>query len=470
MQFDSFLFILFLGAVALVYWLLPTWSSKKVFLLGASYIFYAAWSPPLVILIWISTLTDFFLARKIYALGNVHARKLLVAVSLVINLGMLGYFKYAGFLLDAFSEIVARFGIIYHAPDFNIILPIGISFYTFQTISYTIDAYRRDIKPDHGLIDFSLYVTFFPQLVAGPIVRASQFLPQCDRQPVIRRHELVWGIYLLIFGLFAKVVLSDFILAPFADTVFQSPGMVTSLDAWVGIFAYSGEIFFDFSGYTLCALGTAMLFGFTLPDNFNSPYAAIGITDFWRRWHISLSTWLRDYLYIPLGGNRKGRFRTLVNLMTTMLLGGLWHGASWNFALWGGLHGLFLMAEHGITRIRLFRLEHEFVRIPVMLLTFMLVSLAWVPFRSVTIQETGNYYQKILSFDPGTVFDPLELTLVIVTMVVTLIWHYHSRNRTLESVFSAFPTVVRTGILACMLLGLGIASTGDSRAFIYFQF
>jgi len=470
MQFDSFLFTIFLGTVVLVYHLLPNWSSKKLLLLGASYVFYAAWSPPLVILIWISTLTDFWIARRIYALENPHVRKLLVAASLVINLGMLGYFKYAGFLLDVFSDIVARAGIIYQAPDINIILPIGISFYTFQTISYTIDAYRRDVKPDHGLLDFSLYVTFFPQLVAGPIVRANQFLPQCDRQPVVRLHELTWGLHLIIFGLFAKVVLSDSILAPVADSAFLGAGNISSLDAWIGMSAFSGEIFFDFSGYTLCALGTAMLFGFTLPDNFNSPYAAIGFSDFWRRWHITLSSWLRDYLYIPLGGNRKGKFRTLANLMITMLLGGLWHGASWNFALWGGLHGLFLVVEHGVSRVRLFRLEHHLARIPVMLLTFLLVSLAWVPFRSENFRETGNYFQKLFSLEPGTTLDLPQLLLVIATMIVTLAWHYRSRERTLESVFSVFPTPVRIVIVTGMLLGLGITSTGDSRAFIYFQF
>ena len=241
---------------------------RRGVLLVASYLFYAAWSPPLVVLVWISTLTDYFLARKISRLRRESHRKMLLFVSIVVNLGLLGYFKYAQFLLDSFSQLVAQIGVAYHAPEMNIILPIGISFYTFQTISYTIDVYRRQLEPNHGLLDFSLYVTFFPQLVAGPIVRAGYFLPQCNQPPKVQAHEIAWGINLLLFGLFAKVVLADFVMAPIADQVFNAPSDSRTLDAWFGMFAFSGQIFFDFSGYTLCALGAAMILGFTLPDNF----------------------------------------------------------------------------------------------------------------------------------------------------------------------------------------------------------
>jgi alginate O-acetyltransferase complex protein AlgI len=330
--------------------------------------------------------------------------------------------------------------------------------------------YRRKLTPDHGLLDFSLYVTFFPQLVAGPIVRANSFLPQCDRAPEFRLHEFVWGIYLLLFGLFAKVVLADFILAPVTETAFFSPANNTTLDAWLGMFAFSGQIFFDFGGYTLCALGCAMLLGFTLPDNFRSPYAAIGFSDFWRRWHISLSSWLRDYLYIALGGNRKGRVRTLGNLMVTMFLGGLWHGASWNFVLWGGLHGFFLVAEHGLSNLTKFRPDGRFVKALMILLTFLLVSLVWVPFRAVDIHASLDFYRIMFSLNAGTSFDTANIAVVVAVIVATLLWHAYTRQQSLEARFTPLPVWLRVVILSGMIISVGLCSTGDSRAFIYFQF
>src|SRR5688572_18835656 len=263
---------------------------------------------------------------------------------------MLIFFKYGTFLLDNFVTIVNSMGIDYQPAKPNIILPAGISFYTFTTLCYTIDMYKRESKPVKTLLDFSLFVTFFPHLVAGPIVRPPQLVPQFATPKSANRQQMMQGLFLLTLGLFMKVVMADTFLAGPSDSVFNFGNQLSGLDAWMGVLAFSGQIFFDFAGYSTCAIGVAMCLGFTLPENFRFPYAAIGFSDFWRRWHITLSSWLRDYLYIPLGGNRKGKGRTYINLMLTMLLGGLWHGASWTFVVWGGLHGLYLCAERLLTR------------------------------------------------------------------------------------------------------------------------
>ena len=270
---------------------------------------------------------------------------MLLVISLIGNLGMLCFFKYGGFLLDNFVALVNLVGLDFHPAKPNIILPAGISFYTFTTLCYTIDMYNRKSEPVKSLLDFSLFVTFFPHLVAGPIVRPPQLVPQFESPRKANQQQMLQGLFLVSLGLFMKVVLADTMLASSSDTVFNFPAPLLAVDAWLGVLAFSGQIFFDFAGYSTCAIGVAMCLGFVLPENFRYPYAAIGFSDFWRRWHITLSSWLRDYLYIPIGGNRKGEVRTYVNLMITMLLGGLWHGASWTFVVWGALHGTYLCVE-----------------------------------------------------------------------------------------------------------------------------
>ncbi len=322
-----------------------SWRTKKSNLLIASYLFYAAWSPPFVILLWISTLVDWQVAKRLYVEERQSRRRLLLWISIAVNLGMLGYFKYGGFLMENFEALMAAIGVAYQAPEWNIVLPVGISFYTFQTMAYSLDVYMRRAAPAKSMLDFALFVTFFPQLVAGPIVRPTQLIPQFRLPRVATAQQLGWGLGLMTLGLFNKIVIADGMLSKAADTVFGAAGMLHPLDAWLGTLAFSGQIFCDFAGYSTTAIGAALCLGFSLPDNFRFPYAAVGFSDFWRRWHISLSAWLRDYLYIPLGGNRKGNLRTYANLLTTMLLGGLWHGAAWTFVVWGGLHGAFLAAE-----------------------------------------------------------------------------------------------------------------------------
>ena len=269
----------------------------------------------------------------------------MLVASLAVNLGLLGFFKYRVFFLENFVALLNSVGVDFHPARPSIILPVGISFYTFQTLSYTLDIYMGKMKPARSFLDYALFVTFFPQLVAGPIVRAAHFLPQCEDARRTTLSQLGWGLSLILFGLFQKSVIADGLMAPVVERVYDSGEVLSFGAGWVGTLAFAMQIFCDFSGYSTCAIGTAMCLGFWLPVNFRSPYAAIGFSDFWRRWHVSLSSWLRDYLYIPLGGNRKGTARTYVNLMITMLLGGLWHGASWNFVIWGGLHGVYLIVE-----------------------------------------------------------------------------------------------------------------------------
>src|SRR5687767_1204395 len=353
MLFNSYTFIAFFIVILVLHNLMPfSWKVKKINLLIASYIFYAAWNPPFILLLWLSTVVDYFVGRSLYTQENKRKRKILLVISLIGNLGMLCFFKYGGFLLENFVTLMNAIGIDFHPAKPNIILPAGISFYTFTTLCYTIDMYKRKSKPVKSLLDFSLFVTFFPHLVAGPIVRPPQLVPQFESPRKATQLQLMQGLLLLSLGLFMKVVIADTLLSGPADAIFGFKTMLASIDAWTGVLAFSGQIFFDFAGYSTCAIGVALCLGFVLPENFRYPYAALGFSDFWKRWHITLSAWLRDYLYIPLGGNRKTELRTYFNLMITMLLGGLWHGANWTFVVWGGLHGFYLWVEKFFTDLR----------------------------------------------------------------------------------------------------------------------
>ncbi len=378
MLFNSLTFVVFFALVLCLHSLPLAWRAKKINLLIASYLFYAAWNPPFVVLLWISTLIDWYVARAIHDATGKARRRGLLLVSLLVNLGILGYFKYGTFLLENFTALMATLGVNFTPAAPSIILPVGISFYTFQTMAYSLDVYLKREKPAESFLDFSLFVTFFPQLVAGPIVRPAHLIPQFAAPKRATGDMLRWGLALMTLGLFEKVVMADGVFAPAVDLVYGAAGPVSALDAWFGTLAFSGQIFCDFAGYSTTAIGAALCLGFHLPNNFRFPYAAIGFSDFWRRWHISLSTWLRDYLYIPLGGNRKGTRRTIINLALTMLLGGLWHGAAWTFVVWGGLHGLYLIIERVVrgpvdrTRERAMSLPRK---IALVLMTYLAVDI-----------------------------------------------------------------------------------------------
>ena len=470
MQFDSFLFLIFFIFVLSLYYLLSSWRLQKLLLLLSSYLFYAAWSPPFVILVWVSTLVDYYLAKKIHQTTCLTSRKVLLTLSLGTNLGLLGYFKYAQFFLDTFQSLIAPLNITYVPPELGIILPIGISFYTFQTLSYTIDIYRGNLQPVSNFMDFALYVTFFPQLVAGPIVRASHFLPQCIQAKRASQDVLLWGLCLFVFGLFSKVVLADSILAPVADLVYSSPEKFGSIDCWIAVFAFSSQIYFDFAGYSLCAIGSAMCFGFQLPDNFRAPYAAIGFSDFWNRWHISLSSWLRDYLYISLGGNQKGIRRTFINLAATMFLAGLWHGAAWTFVIWGWLHGLFLILEYAFRRTLGNIPLHPLTKIVLMLATFFIISIAWIPFRAQGLDALQQMVISLFQADFVSKLPTFSVISVLFVVVLMLTGHIWSRESTLNEVVSRISPPFLALLFGGLLISILLNSTGDSRAFIYFQF
>ncbi|MFC1500027.1 MBOAT family O-acyltransferase [Candidatus Zixiibacteriota bacterium] len=400
-------------------------------------------------------------------------RRGFLILSLCTNLGLLAFFKYSSFFATSFVGLVQALGWSIPAPSWSILLPVGISFYTFQTLSYSIDIYRGRLEPTPNFTDFALYVSFFPQLVAGPIVRASEFLPQLQEDRRATARALNWGVILFIVGLFKKAYLADAVFGPVADAAYVHSASLGALHAWVGTYAFAGQIYCDFSGYTDMAIAVALMLGFHLPDNFRAPYGATGFSDFWRRWHISLSSWLRDYLYISIGGNRKGSLRTQTNLAITMLLGGLWHGASWTFVVWGGLHGAFLMAERWIRRLASgWQKPLWWTRALLVLITFHLTCVAWVFFRSQSFTQAGTIVQAMFGLVSGTGIPPFgrfKMVLVLFWMVSILLLHGVWRDRSLEE-WADRGGAVATGVVAAIMLFLVLTKGGYGADFIYFQF
>jgi alginate O-acetyltransferase complex protein AlgI len=379
---------------------------------------------------------------------------------------ILGFFKYFNFFIDTLNWMFTSAGV--HFNGLEIILPIGISFYIFETISYVVDVYRKDSIPAHSLLDYAVFATFFPRLVAGPIMRASIFLPQLYRGVRFSKENFIIGAQLFAQGLLKKIVVADK-LAVIVDGVYFTPWLYSSPTIWLGIFSYSIQIYFDFSGYSDMAMGVARIFGFEMPNNFNLPYTSQSVTEFWQRWHISLSTWLRDYLYIPLGGNRKGGIRTYMNLFITMLLGGLWHGASWNFVLWGGLHGVYLAIE------RVLDLNKRFQGVNSVLfswgrvfLVFLLTSVTWVFFRSPTWDITRQVLTKLMFIDSGGVawaYAP-ALLLIPVIFLGGLIMRLDRLNTLDLHPHKAFTLA----FIVVEFLVIFLFAADNTSPFIYFQF
>lgn len=471
MLFNSLSFVVFLIIVlALYYSKLFNWTSKKRMLLFASYVFYGLWNPPLVILLWISTVVDWITGKKLSVVEDKTQRKLWLLLSMAVNLGFLFFFKYGNFLLENFTLLMNQIGIDFHPRPMDIILPMGISFYTFQTMSYTIDMYNRNGERARTFLDFALYVTFFPQLVAGPIVRAQDLVTQFYEEKKATLNQFIWGMFLLTIGLFQKIVLADTLLSNTADKIYGSGKVLNSLDAWTGTLAFSGQIFFDFAGYSTCAIGIALMLGFILPDNFKYPYAAIGFSDLWKRWHISLSSWLRDYLYIPLGGNRYGIARMYFALMLTMLLGGLWHGAAWTFVIWGALHGIYLVIE---------RLLKNFVKIKInafngiilALLTYTLVNFTWVFFRAREFSTAKNMIASMLFMNSNgeKILQNFDIIKVLILISLLFICHWIMRNTSMKEVSTKIKPWI-LGLVWAAMFFLIVISQGSGEQFIYFQF
>lgn len=460
MVFASSIFLFwFLPLFMLAYALTPRrWRALTIAV--GSYIFYGWWRPDFVILMLISTLVDYSAGRGIEndRERGLDARRW-VWLSVIVNLGLLGYFKYANFGVDTLNAMMAPF-VSEPLKWPAVVLPIGISFYTFQTLSYTVDVYRGTAKPVSNFTHFMCYVAMFPQLVAGPIVRYHTIAEQlADRSHTWGKTSR--GILAFQTGLVKKVLIAD-ILAQVADRAFAA-GSLNALDAWIGILAYTFQIYFDFSGYSDMAIGLGLMMGFRFPINFNQPYRSISITDFWRRWHISLSSFLRDYLYIPLGGNRKGGFRTYLNIAVTMLLGGLWHGAAWNFVAWGGYQGFFLILERLRGRGSLWYRAPRGLQIA---LTFVLVVFGWVLFRAPDFGSAFGYAASMCGFGGADIL-PLQLIhLLAGGAAILIVWG----ARTTQSLIERPSALYAFSMQALFLLAIAQVHFMDYVPFLYFQF
>jgi D-alanyl-lipoteichoic acid acyltransferase DltB (MBOAT superfamily) len=458
---------------------------RTVFLLILSYYFYASWNWRYLPLIFGSSTVDFFLARAIAREDRPHARRAMLALTAALNLGFLGFFKYWNFALEnvrlltsLVSGAVASGGAVASADDALKVLlpPVGISFFTFESMSYVIDVHRGELAPHKSYLRYLLFVAFFPHLVAGPIVRPRDLLPQLENQPSLTQSMGSEALFLIAVGLVKKLVISDQLAQNLVDRVFERPENFSALEVLSGVYGYAVQIYCDFSGYTDIAIGSALLLGVRFPKNFDAPYQATNLADFWRRWHISLSTWLRDYLYIPLGGNRAGPWGTYRNLMITMVLGGLWHGASWTFVFWGFLHGLGL----GVTRAWERRgggrgarggreergLAGRAVRV---VLTFHYVCLAWIFFRAPTFKQATLILKQIATL---TTFHPNLPPVVVGLLALGLAAHYVPRAtyERLQAGFSALPAAAQGALLFAVAIVLHEAASTTAVPFVYFQF
>jgi alginate O-acetyltransferase complex protein AlgI len=466
MLFPTAKFLAFFAVTFAVYWLLGRHRWRLVWLTAASAFFYACWRWEFLFLIAASTSVDYLVALKIPRLPRSSVtRKWLVALSISVNLGILGYFKYAAFLLDTATDVTHWLGWSVPIPQVKAFLPLGISFYTFEAISYVVDVYRGRTKPVRNPLDYALYILFFPHLVAGPIVRPYEFLPQLERPKRFDWPRFQAGVQLFLIGLLKKIVIADQV-ALVIDPVFKSPGEFNSAALWLAVLGYAVQIYGDFSGYTDMALGLAHTLGFKLPNNFNAPYLASSPADFWRRWHISLSRWLRDYLYIPLGGNRKGPVRTMVNLFVTMLLGGLWHGANWTFVVWGAYHGTLLTIQRLIPK----NWAHPALRPATTLMTFLLVCVGWVLFRAQTFADAITILRGLVVPTRGTELAGDGGLLVMVCLTVTLVGQAIGQLKGSPRALFRVPVPVAGAAMAAALTLALVLTPGEGKAFIYFQF
>jgi len=452
-----------------------TEDQKVIWSLIFSLFFYYKCSGHFFILLIISILINFYLAKSIYKVreDKRHSTFLLI-VAVVANLGILFYFKYANFFIQSTNDLFGS-----GLQSLQVFLPIGISFFTFQTMSYVIDVYRGRLEPEYDLLEFSFFVSFFPQLVAGPIVRATDFMPQIRQPKVLDRDKLSRAFMLIIGGLIKKAVISDYISVNFVDRVFDNPTLYSGFENLIAIYGYGLQIYCDFSGYSDIAIGLALLLGFKLPDNFNKPYQSASLTEFWRRWHISLSSWLRDYLYIPLGGNRKGTLRTYINLMITMLLGGLWHGASWKFVIWGGMHGALLAIERLIEPLTNKLNFGEFRGFPIkriigVLFTFHFVLFCWIYFRADSLEKAQQLLHQVFSgIEWNLALEVISgYKKVFLVMLFGFVIHFIPRKFEMRwrIFFADSPILVKSFALAFSIWVLIQIASADVVPFIYFQF
>jgi len=475
MVFNSLQYLVFFPLVFAVYWQLKR-RGQNVLLLLASWFFYAMWDWRFLGLMLLTTGVDFGVGRYLAMTEDEKKRKLAFGLSLGLNLTVLGFFKYFNFFIGSAADLLQTFGLDASEPTLRVLLPVGISFYTFHGISYTFDVFRRDIEPADDLLDFAVFVAFFPQLVAGPIGRAHLQLPQFEHErPPLRWEQARSGLCLILLGLFKKVAIAD-ALAPFVDRTFTEPGRASWISLLGGAYAFALQIYGDFAGYSDVARGSSRLLGIELPLNFEQPYLSRNITAFWRTWHISLSNWLRDYLYIPLGGNRGSRAKTYRNLMLTMVLGGLWHGAAWTFVAWGTLNGLYLCAHRWFTErpggagdahngIGRFTWSDVLPAIG----TFQLVVFAWIFFRSASFAEAFDVITGILTLQGG-VTEWGSLFLVGALGIVTIAIDIAQRNTDTHTPMLDLPPALQGALYGAFVVAIVLFSGGATVPFIYFQF
>jgi D-alanyl-lipoteichoic acid acyltransferase DltB (MBOAT superfamily) len=470
MLFSSGLFLgIFLAFYFIYIFIHKYGNARTAYVLLFSLFFYYKAGGMYFILLIVAAIINYYLSLHMFKTEKSAKRKFFITLLVLINLGILAYYKYTNFIIENINA-VANSDIAFK----NIILPIGISFYMFQAISYCIDVYRREIEPTHNLLDFSFYLCYFPQLVAGPIVRAKYFIPQMYKKLQLSKEDMGIAIFLILVGLVKKAVISDYISINFVDRVFDSPGSYTAIENLLATYGYSIQIYCDFSGYSDMAIGLALLMGFKIPPNFRTPYKSASVTEFWRRWHISLSSWLRDYLYISLGGNRKGRVRTYANLLFVMLVGGLWHGASWKFVAWGGLHGAMLAIERFFKRF--IKLPKSiFTRIIGIILTFHFVSFCWIFFRA---RDFGTAIELIRRIGDVSLQTEQWLSVlsvyknVLIVLLAGFIMHFLPERfvQWLQRGFIRTPIVVKALIIGLIFWLVYATASSEVQPFIYFQF
>ena len=466
MLFNSFIYLLFFPIVCIIYFIIPH-KVRWMFLLVTSYFFYMNWEPIYAILILLSTSITYLCAYHIDKTGNIKRRKILLLLSILLNFGILFLFKYYNFLTDSIFGVLTYCGIRVHFPEFKLLLPVGISFYTFQAVGYSIDVYYKKLKHETHFGKYALFVSFFPQLVAGPIERATNLLPQFSKKIKFDYNKAIEGTKLIIWGYFMKVVVADR-LSIYVDSVYSNSNMHSSISLIVATLFFAFQIYCDFGGYSNIAIGCAKILGFDLMTNFKRPYFAKNCSDFWHRWHISLSTWFKDYVYIPLGGNRVSKNRKYLNLMITFVVSGLWHGANWTFVIWGALNGLFQVILN-VFRFKIIKLENRIVTLFHIVTTFILINFTWIFFRANNLNHAISIIRRIFT-EPGSIFigdnQGFIYSLFGILMLLTkdFIDEYaitlpYANKKTSKYVWYSTLTI--------LILLIGVF---DGSQFIYFQF
>ncbi len=472
MLFNSIEYLVFFLAVLAFSWAtvkLPVF--RICILLLANYYFYASNNYWLIIVFFITTQIDYWCAILIEDSNTEKRRKLFLYTSVITNLLILGFFKYCNFFADTVVDIARLFGVELGWTSLNIVLPLGISFYTFQSLAYTIDVYRKEIKAVRFWPKFSFFISYFPHIIAGPIIRPHYFLPQLDKKPTLNFAQLETALMYIFRGLLKKIVFSDFI-SNIADQAFNDPGSCDVFSIWLGVYAFTFQIYFDFSGYSDIAIGCARLMGYEIPENFHRPYMSRSVTEFWRRWHMSLSFWLRDYLYIPLGGSRVNKeYKVYRNLMLTMLLGGLWHGAAWHFVVWGGLQGLFLCIEKylGIGNYKSDDVKLNLKRLLQIFLVFHFAVFSWIIFRAENTGKLLEIFKRMFTFDQDIIIY-YGTAVAIVIMLIGILNQFVDEYTSFTKRYVNSPIYLKSIYYSSVVMAIVFFSTDEVKQFIYFQF